>query len=177
MATTTMTTQEYLEHYGRLGMKWYQHRFGDVDGRAKYTEKAKNKEVKAVYKKYSKPLTNEQRAIDKSKAKNRPDKVKKYSDTHKELLAMRKEEIDTVMKMSWEDLMAEKKAVNKWAAAQVAVGTAIGGLGNTFLATSGRRATDVPDYKTQLRTGTTLSSTVIYGPDKDRKKNKRKANV
>lgn len=31
---------DYLEHYGRLGMKWYQHRFGEVDSRAKYKTKA-----------------------------------------------------------------------------------------------------------------------------------------
>lgn len=32
--------QDELEHYGRLGMKWYQHRFGDEDGRAMYRKKA-----------------------------------------------------------------------------------------------------------------------------------------
>lgn len=32
------TYETELYHYGRLGMKWYQHIFGDVDTRAKYSE-------------------------------------------------------------------------------------------------------------------------------------------
>lgn len=32
------TEEEYLEHYGRRGMKWYQHKFGDEDSRAKYAD-------------------------------------------------------------------------------------------------------------------------------------------
>ena len=33
----------YLEHYGRKGMKWYQHLFGDEDSRGKYNKySAKN---------------------------------------------------------------------------------------------------------------------------------------
>lgn len=31
------TKENELYHYGRLGMKWYQHIFGDVDARAKYS--------------------------------------------------------------------------------------------------------------------------------------------
>lgn len=34
---------EYLAHYGRKGMKWYQHIFGDEDRRAKYSEIASPK--------------------------------------------------------------------------------------------------------------------------------------
>ena len=36
----------YLEHYGRLGMKWYQHKFGEADGRSKYFEKGQAKAAK-----------------------------------------------------------------------------------------------------------------------------------
>ena len=32
------TYETELYHYGRLGMKWYQHIFGDADSRAKYAE-------------------------------------------------------------------------------------------------------------------------------------------
>lgn len=35
-----------LEHYGRLGMKWYQHIYGEQDGRAKYAEKGVKKVAK-----------------------------------------------------------------------------------------------------------------------------------
>lgn len=31
--------EQSLEHYGRKGMKWYQHIFGDEDSRAKYTDR------------------------------------------------------------------------------------------------------------------------------------------
>lgn len=31
---------DFLEHYGRLGMKWYQHIYGDYQSKAKYAEKA-----------------------------------------------------------------------------------------------------------------------------------------
>lgn len=43
------TYEEELYHYGRLGMKWYQHIFGDVDARAKYSEaKRRAKEDKKL---------------------------------------------------------------------------------------------------------------------------------
>lgn len=35
--------KEILAHYGRLGMKWYQHIFGDYQGAAKYAEKGAKK--------------------------------------------------------------------------------------------------------------------------------------
>ena len=28
-----------IQHYGRLGMKWYQHKYGEEDGRARYLDK------------------------------------------------------------------------------------------------------------------------------------------
>ena len=34
---------EILEHYGRIGMKWYQHIYGDYQGAAKYAEKGEKK--------------------------------------------------------------------------------------------------------------------------------------
>ena len=35
-----------IQHYGRLGMKWYQHKFGDTDGRARYLKKGFSKAEK-----------------------------------------------------------------------------------------------------------------------------------
>lgn len=35
--------EEILAHYGRIGMKWYQHIFGDYQGAAKYAEKGAKK--------------------------------------------------------------------------------------------------------------------------------------
>lgn len=40
-------SSEDLEHYGRLGMRWYQHRFGEQDGRAAYMDKGKKLIAKA----------------------------------------------------------------------------------------------------------------------------------
>ena len=35
-----------LEHYGRMGMKWYQHIYGEEDGRAMYMRKNSDKYVR-----------------------------------------------------------------------------------------------------------------------------------
>lgn len=32
-------SKDYLEHYGRKGMHWYEHRFGEADSRAEYASK------------------------------------------------------------------------------------------------------------------------------------------
>ena len=42
-----ISEQDYLEHYGITGMKWYQHLFGKADGRAKYMHKGFGKLRKA----------------------------------------------------------------------------------------------------------------------------------
>ena len=42
--------KEILEHYGRLGMKWYQHIFGDYQGAAKYADKGAKKLANAKQK-------------------------------------------------------------------------------------------------------------------------------
>ena len=42
-ALNAMDNQDSLEHYGRQGMKWYQHIYGEMDGRAKYFEKGVTK--------------------------------------------------------------------------------------------------------------------------------------
>ena len=42
-ALNAMDNGDSLEHYGRQGMKWYQHIYGEMDGRAKYFEKGVTK--------------------------------------------------------------------------------------------------------------------------------------
>lgn len=37
--TVPVMTEDSIAHYGRLGMKWYQHIYGDYQGAAKYAEK------------------------------------------------------------------------------------------------------------------------------------------
>ena len=53
--------EDYFAHYGRKGMKWYQHIFGEVQSHAKYAKKgnstkskSKNKDQKKVKVKISK---------------------------------------------------------------------------------------------------------------------------
>ena len=88
------TRQGELEHYGRLGMKWYQHRFGEEDGRAKYTEKIQKKEAEETYKKYSKPLRKEKAAAEKAERKMRPDKVKEHKEKQSVLTSMLDKELE-----------------------------------------------------------------------------------
>lgn len=44
----TDADQNELSHYGRLGMKWYEHIYGEEDGRAKYNEKQFSKSMKKL---------------------------------------------------------------------------------------------------------------------------------
>lgn len=52
-----VSEKDYLEHYGVKGMKWYQHIFGDLDSRAKYSKKKSEK------KQGSKKLSTNQKAL------------------------------------------------------------------------------------------------------------------
>lgn len=38
--------QDYIAHYGRIGMKWYQHIYGEYQGAAKYAQKGAKKVAK-----------------------------------------------------------------------------------------------------------------------------------
>lgn len=46
-----------LEHYGRMGMKWYQHIYGEEDGRAMYSKKNEGKYEKDKSKRLQKAET------------------------------------------------------------------------------------------------------------------------
>lgn len=41
--------RDYLEHYGRKGMKWYQHLFGDYQSGAKYAKQGTEKRKKRTF--------------------------------------------------------------------------------------------------------------------------------
>lgn len=41
-------SENELHHYGRLGMKWYHHIFGDADARAKYSERGNPSSTKRL---------------------------------------------------------------------------------------------------------------------------------
>lgn len=189
--------QDELEHYGRLGMKWYQHKFGDEDGRAKYINKVKSKELKKVSKKYSRPIDKEQQYADKqvkkfaeftkNKLLDNPDeptivvgqgKEKKYLDRAGKALhrkqgmeELRDKEIETVKNMSWDDLMNEQKNVRKWAAARGVMYSMLGVVSVTGGIAAVPNLSDTADkYKTRMRTGRNFDKTRVYGSDYDKRR-------
>ena len=72
---TEETMDSYLEHYGRLGMKWYEHRFGKEDGRAKYVEKFQKKEKKKIVKNQLDTERQTAKAVHKLKKSRKSDKI------------------------------------------------------------------------------------------------------
>ena len=66
-----------IQHYGRLGMKWYQHKYGEEDGRARYLDKGLKKMEKMDTKIQSrKPKID----VYKEKAQMKKDKAQVYRD-------------------------------------------------------------------------------------------------
>lgn len=66
-----------IQHYGRLGMKWYQHKYGEQDGRAKYLDKGITKLTKMDSKIQSrKPKID----VYKDKAQAKKDKAQVLKD-------------------------------------------------------------------------------------------------
>lgn len=72
-----VTEQDYLEHYGRLGMKWYQHKYGDADSRTKYAEK---NHKKSSAEKHTEDKSKEAEVSTKSIAKGKARVTKMLSE-------------------------------------------------------------------------------------------------
>ena len=164
----TITEQEYLgggnylEHYGRLGMKWYQHKYGEVDGRAMYTEKARAEERKKMarsYANYGRSLT---KAGDRAQKKGNQEKLAVATDKLKKLTTQMRLEKTIIDNSSFEMLMADKKAVGNMYAKQF-VSYAVGGvIGNAIYNStnlSRGKAIVADELKTQRRTGQTKYDT------------------
>ena len=66
-AVATKAGSNDIEHYGVIGMKWYQHKFGDVDGRAAYAKKGLDKIAK--YESKASSYASEQYSMDKDASK------------------------------------------------------------------------------------------------------------
>lgn len=90
-------TDEDLEHYGRLGMKWYQHRFGEVDGRAKYQEKHGAK----AEKERTKTIAN----AEKQKAKYEKKNEKKVTEKREKYIKNLQDTIEWLKTAKFEDLV------------------------------------------------------------------------
>lgn len=88
--------EDDLAHYGRLGMKWYQHIFGEYQGAAKYAEKGVKKLEKAkerdrfnggTQSEKTKQLANKVKAVKESaeEAKKKYDAKQKRQDEENEI--------------------------------------------------------------------------------------------
>ena len=172
---------DILEHYGRLGMKWYQHKFGEEDGRAKYIDKVKNEEREKVEKKYKKPLETYDKKLSKDIAKiEKETDMSKIGDrytksghdaaTKYELDRMKKAELTRIAEMSWEDLLEENRKVNAMRREKVLdtifSTTFFWWAGGMFWNLSGE---DAKSARTKSRTGLSLNSVKKYGPNYNRR--------
>lgn len=66
-----VSQEDSLKHYGRLGMKWYQHIYGEEQGHAKYAEKG----IKRIKKNEARSAKEHAKAdVKRAKAKRAEDK-------------------------------------------------------------------------------------------------------
>jgi len=96
--------EEILAHYGRLGMKWYQHIFGDYQGAAKYAEKGAKKVAASKQK-------------DSFRGGGKSEKTKKLENAVKavkeEVKAAKKRQNEAEKRKEKENKAKEKKAVQQ----------------------------------------------------------------
>lgn len=96
--------EEILAHYGRLGMKWYQHIFGDYQGAAKYAEKGAKKVAASKQK-------------DSFRGGGKSDKTKKLENAVKavkeEAKAAKKRQNEAEKRKEEENKAKEKKAAQQ----------------------------------------------------------------
>ena len=74
------TNSEELMHYGRQGMKWYQHIFGPVQAGAKYAKKAGSKIASAKSAHDAKAEAKWEKKKEKIIRSGNPDQVRKYQN-------------------------------------------------------------------------------------------------
>ena len=98
--------EEILAHYGRLGMKWYQHIFGDYQGAAKYAEKGAKKVAASKQK-------------DSFRGGGKSEKTKKLENAVKavkeEVKAAKKRQNEAEKRKEKENKAKEKKAAQQTA--------------------------------------------------------------
>ena len=150
--------EDYLEHYGRLGMKWYQHKFGEEDGRAQYTQKIRDKQVKKAEFRTGLHIKAFGKASQiAEKAKN--DKAAQtFDDIVKDLKYNLKQEVAAIKTESFEDFQREKHKVyanigKKFVTKQLA--GPIGKWGLTAYNIAAGNGMSGPEIRTKVRTGVT----------------------
>lgn len=128
--STLPSPDNYLEHYGILGMKWGVRRTPEELGHKKVAkaknalQKYKDKKVKKINKMYSKPIRKTEEALEYD-----PEN-KKLKKQLKGLKTLMKKDIAKVDNMTYTDVVNEKKAIKKarqekaWRIADTTVRTA-----------------------------------------------------
>ena len=151
---------DVLEHYGRLGMKWYQHLYGEVDGRAKYDQKWKNKETKKVQSKYASKHAKMSEQANEAFMDEKIYKGRSILKLRNALRDQARKEITTIAGMTSDQILKEVKDKHKYQAKRIIKAIFTLGLSEAFAkikATeeNGNNPLSTAEFKTKARTGTT----------------------
>lgn len=140
-----------LEHYGRLGMKWYQHIYGEVDGRARYTDKIRASESKKASKGYDRKIKQNDNLARIWRRQGYSTYADKKDDASMRLEKQKQKELDAISKQDFEGFMNEKSEAAKYTLKNLGGSTARGVLKNTWE----DKPSDISDLKSKMRTGMT----------------------
>ena len=90
--------EDYLAHYGRKGMKWYEHIFGKLQSHAKYNKGGKKTETTKTIKEPRK--SNKYKKLSTEELKKRIERLeveKRYVDLNRETRTTGKKIVDSVL--------------------------------------------------------------------------------
>lgn len=122
-----MNSEEFIAHYGREGMKWYQHIFGKFQEHAKYNKekralkkgekKQKKEEQKDLSNKIKQTLKkNNYKKLSNEELKNRIERMKvekEYLDLAKDTRTKGKKFIDGIAELSTDILKGSVKNIGQ----------------------------------------------------------------
>ena len=150
-----------LEHYGRLGMKWYQHIYGEEDGRARYNDKWKAKESSKVRKRANKQYVGAGKSANTLLKNGKPYAARQILQTRDVSANLAMQELDKIAKMTTEDILKETKEKYKWQAKNMIASLFV----PSMLLTSSRLQKNKPintsDFKTKSRTSKTQYEEIL----------------
>lgn len=106
-----VSEENYLEHYGRKGMRWGEHIFGDEKTR---TARYRDKQLTKTNKKYDKAISRAKKLNNYGITDYARKKNTEISKAQLRLLkAQQKIETDYIKNMTWDDVKGERAAVGK----------------------------------------------------------------
>ena len=152
---------DVLEHYGRLGMKWYQHIYGEEDGRARYNDKWKAKESSKVRKRANKQYVGAGKSAHRLFENEKPYMARQLLKARNLSADLAIKELTRIANMSTEDILKETKEKHKWQAKNLIASIFVPG----GILQSSRLQKDKPintsDFKTKSRTGQTQNEVIL----------------